>query len=164
MTRFAVALSMLVLLPGPALAQSAPKILRYVSQSAEKAYMREGPTYQHRVLWEYRHKGYPFAVIAQFDTWRRVKAADGTTGWMAAAMLTDRRTVLVTGKGRVKIFEKPDGGKVVALAEPGATAPLRACARNACQIRSGDVDGWIAKDRVWGVTANETFDKVPRRH
>ncbi|HWM61147.1 MAG TPA: SH3 domain-containing protein, partial [Rhizomicrobium sp.] len=105
----------------------AQPILRYVSQRSDKAYLREGPTYAHKVLWVYRHRGYPFAVIAQFDTWRRVRAADGTLGWMSAVMLSDQRTVLVTGQGRVKITAGADGGKVVALADPGAVAGLRAC-------------------------------------
>ena len=98
------------------------KVLRYVSQRTDKAYLREGPTYAHKVLWVYRHRGYPFAVIAQFDIWRRVRTADGTVGWMSASMLSDQRTVLVTGKGRVKITADADGGKVVALADPGAIA------------------------------------------
>ena len=139
------------------------KVLRYVSQRSQKAYLREGPSYAHRVLWEYRHRGYPFAVIAEFDVWRRVRAPDGTIGWMSHAMLSDQRTVLVTGKGQVKLFEEPEGGKVVALADPGAIARLRACTRDACRVHGEGVDGWIAKNRIWGVDANEVFDKLPRR-
>ena len=138
-------------------------ILRYVSQRSDKAYLREGPTYAHKVLWIYRHRGYPFAVIAQFDVWRRVQAVDGTVGWMSAAMLSDQRTILVTGKGRAKITAAADGGKLVGLADPGAIAGLSACARDACRIRSEGIDGWIAKSRIWGVEANEVFDKLPRR-
>jgi len=104
-------------------AHAAPAgVLRYVSQRPDKAYLREGPTYAHKVLWVYRHRGYPFAVIGQFDTWRRVRTVDGTLGWMNASMLSDKRTVLVTGKGRVKITADAQGGKVVALADPGAIA------------------------------------------
>jgi len=139
-------------------AQAQP-ILRYVSQRTDKAYLREGPTYAHKVLWVYRHRGYPFAVIAQFDIWRRVKGPDGTVGWMSAAMLSDQRTVLVTGKSRARIFVKPEGGKVVALADPGATAGLTACTHDACHIRGEEVDGWIAKSRIWGVGADEVFSK-----
>src|SRR6476661_7042022 len=99
-------------------ADAAPaQVLRYVSQRPDKAYLREGPTYGHKVLWVYRHRGYPFAVIGQFDTWRRVRTADGTQGWMNASMLSEQRTVLVTGKGRVKITAEAQGGKVVALAD-----------------------------------------------
>jgi SH3-like domain-containing protein len=147
-----------------ALAAAAPaKFLRYVSQRPDKAYLREGPSYAHKVLWIYRHRGYPFAVIAEFDVWRRVQAPDGTIGWMAASMLTDQRTVLVTGKGRVPLTAKADGGKVVALADPGAVASLKACTRETCRIHGESVDGWISKSRVWGVGADEVFDKPPAR-
>jgi SH3-like domain-containing protein len=156
MTRLAAILWILSL----AVAQAQPgKVLRYVSQRPDKAYLREGPTFGHKVLWVYRHRGYPFAVIAEFDIWRRVRAADGTVGWMSASMLSDQRTVLVTGKGRVRIFEKPEGGKVVALADPGAIAGLTACTRDACHIRGEDIDGWIPKSRIWGAGADEMFNK-----
>src|SRR5882724_8018410 len=122
-------------------AQAQP-ILRYVSQRSDKAFLREGPTYAHKVLWVYRHRGYPFAVIAQFDTWRRVRAADGTLGWMSAAMLSDQRTVLVTGQGRVKITAGADSSKVVALADPGAVAGLKACTQDVCHIHGEEIDGW----------------------
>ena len=75
----------------------------------------------------------------------------------------DRRTVLVTGKGRVNLHENADGGAVVALADPGAIATLRACTRTACQVHSADVDGWIPKSRIWGVGAGEVFDRLPSR-
>jgi SH3-like domain-containing protein len=161
MIRIAVIFSVLMALTAGASASE--KILRYVSQRTERAYLREGPTYAHKVLWVYRHRGYPYAVIAQFDVWRRVRAADGTVGWMAASMLSDKRTVLVTGKGRAELFAKPQEGKVVALADPGAVANLVACRPRACRVRGEDIDGWIAKDRIWGVGANEVFDKLPRR-
>src|SRR5215469_3199371 len=161
MTRFAAILWILALVPVVAPAQAQPgKVLRYVSQRADKAYLREGPSFAHRVLWVYRHKGYPFAVLAEFDVWRRVRAADGAVGWMSASMLSDQRTVLVTGKGRAKIFADANGGKAVALADPGATAVLEACAPTACHIHSEGIDGWIARDRIWGVAANEIFDRI----
>jgi len=145
-------------------AEAAPeKVLRYVSQRPDKAYLREGPSFGHKVLWVYRHRGYPFAVTAEFDVWRRVVTVDGTVGWMSANMLTDQRTVLITGKGRVKLTKDADGGKAVALADPGAIARLIACTRDACHIKSEAVDGWIAKSWIWGVNTDEVFDKLPRR-
>ena len=162
MTRFAAILWILALLPAalPVRAEPAGKVLRYVSQRTDKAYLREGPSYAHRVLWIYRHRGYPFAVLAEFDVWRRVRAADGAVGWMSASMLSDQRTVLVTGQGRARIFASADGGKVVALADPGATAVLQSCALTACRIRGEGIDGWIPKHRIWGVGQNEVFDKI----
>src|SRR5580704_1034692 len=142
----------LALLMLPALAVPAPNAPpHFVSQRVAEAYLREGPSYQHKILWIYRHRGYPFLVTASFDVWRRVQAADGAVGWMSAAMLSDQRTVLVTGKERVQIRQSAAGGKVVGLADPGAIAGLKSCTASACHVRSEDIDGWIARNRIWGV-------------
>jgi SH3-like domain-containing protein len=138
----------------PVMAAPAP----YVSQRAENANMREGPSYKHRVLWIYKHKGYPFQVIARYDVWRRVRAHDGTVGWMSAAMLSDRRTVLVTGRQRAPLYADPEPrAKLIAYAVPGATANLEACAIRSCRISAPGLKGWIDKDRIWGVGPNEVF-------
>ena len=145
-------------LSGAALAADAPAAKSYfVSQRVDQAYLREGPSFAHKVLWVYRHRGYPFQVIARFDVWRRVVAADGTAGWMSASMLSDQRTVLVTGKGRAQIHESASGGKVVGLADPGAIAGLKTCTQAVCHIRGEDIDGWIPRNRIWGVSADEAF-------
>jgi SH3-like domain-containing protein len=132
--------------------------LRYVSQRTDNAYLREGPSFKHRILWVYKHKGYPFQVIAAYDVWRRVRAVDGTVGWMSANMLTDQRTVLVTGKDRAGLWSDPEPrAKLVAYAMPGATAKLEACAIRSCRITAPGLKGWIDKGRIWGVESNEVF-------
>jgi SH3-like domain-containing protein len=137
---------------------SAAPVLRYVSQRADTAYLREGPSFQHRVLWVYRHKGYPFAVIAQYDIWRRVQTPDGTVGWMSAQMLSDQRTVLVTGKERAGLYADPEPrAKLVAYAMPGATAAVKACALRSCRVSAPGLSGWIDKSRLWGVGQDEVF-------
>lgn len=146
---------LLLIAIAPALADQPPA--RYVSQRNNEAYLREGPSFQHKIIWVYRHRGYPFRVTASFDVWRRVETPDGTVGWMSASMLSDRRTVLIIGKERVPVHAKADGGKLVGLADPGAIAGLKACNRDTCRISGRDIDGWVAKDRLWGVGTSEIF-------
>ena len=139
--------------------QSPQKPRHYVSLRASKANLRQGPTFSHRILWVYRHKGYPFVLLNSFDAWRKVRAPDGTEGWMGAAILSQKRTVLVIGKGRAPLHARPGDVKVVALADPGAVADLEACKRNDCRISGEGIDGWISKVRIWGVDKNEVFTK-----
>ena len=140
--------------PPPAQAPVKP---RYVSQRGQEAYLREGPSYDHKILWIYRHRGYPFRITASYDVWRRVEAPDGVVGWMSATMLSDNRTVLITGKTRVQIHATSEGGKLVGLADPGAVASLKGCTREACHITGQDINGWVARNRLWGVAPDETF-------
>jgi SH3-like domain-containing protein len=145
-------------LPIAARAQDAPFRPHYVSQRVAQAFLREGPGYAYRVLWVYRHKGYPFKESASFDVWRRVTAPDGAVGWINGQMLSDGRTVLVTGKGRVEIrqSDQPDS-KVVGLADPDAVLSLKSCEADVCRVRAEHVDGWIGRTRIWGVDSNEVF-------
>src|ERR1700742_3888314 len=102
-------------------AAEAPFHPHYVSQRVNEASLREGPGYGYKILWVYRHKRYPFKESASFDIWRRVITPDGAVGWMNSQMLSESRSVLVTGKGRASIHanENPDS-KVVGLADPDA--------------------------------------------
>ena len=134
-----------------------PVTPHYVSQRGAEAYLREGPSYDHKITWIYRHRGYPFRVTASYDVWRRVEAPDGVVGWMSATMLSDARTVLITGKGQVQIHAAQEGGKLVGLANPGAVASLKSCTPDSCHITGQDINGWIARNRLWGVGADEVF-------
>ena len=162
MSRIAVFMLLLFAVAAPAAAQDASGPFRphYVSQRVDRAYLREVPTFDHKILWVYRQRGYPFREIARFDIWRRVEAPDGTRGWMSSAMLSDKRSVLVTGKGRARILkdDAPDA-RLVGLADPGAIAGLKSCTRDYCRIEAKDIDGWIEKSRIWGADAGEVFKK-----
>lgn len=139
-------------------ADEAPFHPHYVSQRTSEAYLREGPGYAYRILWVYKHKGYPFKENAHFDVWRRVTAPDGAVGWMSAQMLSENRTVLVTGKTRAEIreHEAPDS-KIVGLADPDAILNVKSCDTDSCRVRADRVDGWISRSRLWGVDPGEVF-------
>jgi len=149
---------MAALVPVAAFAADAPFQPHYVSQRVSQASLREGPGYAYRILWVYKHKGYPFRETARFDIWRRVMTADGTVGWLNGQLLSDARTVLVTGKGRVEIRKNEDSSsQVVGLADPDAVLSLKSCGPEFCRVRAARVDGWISKTRIWGVDPGETF-------
>ena len=146
------------LIPVAALAADAPFQPHFVSQRVTQAALREGPGYAYRILWIYRHRGYPFRENARFDIWRRVTTADGTVGWINGQLLSDARTVLVTGKGRVEIRKNEDlSSRVVGLADPDAVLGLKSCGPEFCRVHAARVDGWISRSRIWGVDPGEVF-------
>jgi len=152
MRRFALAL-LFALIAQPALAA------HYASLRSDKVYLREGPTYQHRVLFIYKRKDYPLEVLAAYDSWRRVRDVDGTVGWVSQTMLSDVRTVLITGKGKASLRASAyPAAPIRAEAEPGVVAKLRACKPQFCEITAGGVTGWIDRTRIWGVDAGEIID------
>ncbi|MBL6937333.1 MAG: aspartyl-trna synthetase [Alphaproteobacteria bacterium] len=150
----------LLALTAPAAAADAPAafVPHYVSVRGATANLREGPSYDHRILWIYQHKDYPLKEIATFDAWRKVKDVDGVVGWMHHTQLSDRRTVLFVGFTKSDLHETDDPhSRVIAHAGPGVVARLKACKLQVCEVEASGTDGWVDKRDIWGVDVGEVF-------
>jgi SH3-like domain-containing protein len=135
-----------------------PVLPHYASVRRGEANLREGPSYDHRILWVYKHKDYPVKIVGSFDAWRRVKDSDGTTGWMHHTQLSDRRSVLFIGFTKSALRSSADPHtKIVAYAQPGVVAWLKACELAACDVDANGTEGWADKRNIWGVDAGEVF-------
>jgi SH3-like domain-containing protein len=153
-----VRLGLLALALMAGVAGAGETVPRYASLDRDKVFLREGPSYGHRVLWVYRRKGLPVRIIAQYDVWRRVQDWQGSIGWIHSSMLSEARTVIVTSKKQAPIRKSDDpSSKILALAAPGVIAKLEACRAKACEVDASGTDGWIDKKNIWGVNASERF-------
>lgn len=129
------------------------------SLASSKVYLREGPSYQHRVLWIYRRKGLPVKILTKYDIWYRVQDSEGTVGWISNVMIsTARRTVVVTSKRAAPIRDGSDvNAPPIAYAQHGVVAKLEACKAQVCEVSVDGTDGWIRKQDIWGVGVGEVF-------
>ncbi|MEJ0042124.1 MAG: SH3 domain-containing protein [Rhizomicrobium sp.] len=130
----------------------------FASIRRDQAFLRQGPSYAHRILWIYKRKDYPVKILASFDAWRRVKDVDGAVGWMHRTQLSDRRSVLFVGftKSALRADSDPKS-KIVAYAAPGVVAWLKACELSACEVQASGTEGWVDKRNIWGVESSEVF-------
>lgn len=135
---------------------------RYVSLKSDRVNLREGPSKEHRTSWVFQRAGLPVEVTAEFETWRRVRDADGTEGWVLHSLLSGRRTVLVSpwSKNKGETFALRDSANesaaVVATLEPGVIANVQSCQNAWCRVTVSKITGYIRQDRLWGVYPNET--------
>jgi SH3-like domain-containing protein len=132
---------------------------RFVSLRAAAANVRRGPSLDQRIDWELVRRGLPLQITAEHGQWRRVRDADGATGWVHHTLLSGVRTALVKGEAPVPLHAGPDETTAIrAMAEPGAVARLEACEAAWCEIAAGGVEGWLPRDAIWGVGADETVE------
>jgi SH3-like domain-containing protein len=130
----------------------------YASIRRDQAFLREGPSYAHRVLWVYHRKNFPLKILETFDAWRRVKDVDGTVGWMHHTQVSDARTIVFIGFTQTPLHAKADPhSKPVAFAQPGVVAKLKACEPRLCEVETFGVEGWVDKKNIWGVDLGEVF-------
>ena len=131
---------------------------RFVSIKFSKANLRSGPGSEYPVLWQYRQIGLPLLVDAEFGVWRKVRDADGTTGWMHGAGLSLRRMAFIH-KSMTKIYKRDNKqSDVVAVAEKNALLELGSCRKNWCRVTAKNVKGWLDRSSVWGVLDNENLN------
>ena len=142
---------------------------RYVSLKTDRVNLREGPSKDNRTAWVFQRAGLPVEITAEYETWRRIRDAEGTEGWVLHSLLSGRRTALVIpwAKGEqppVPVYERADErAEVVARLEPNVITSVKQCTGSWCRVTvnqaaSRDVGGFIRQDRLWGVYPNERIE------
>jgi SH3-like domain-containing protein len=136
---------------------------RFVSLKSDKVNMHIGPAKTYEVKWLYQRAGLPVEITAEFETWRRIRDADGTEGWVYHSLLSGRRTGMVTARGAddlVTLHEKPDvQSAVTARLERGVIASVKRCSGEGwCYLAGRGFEGFMQQTRLWGVYPNEKVD------
>lgn len=137
-------------------------IPRYVSLKSDRVNLREGPSKDHRTSWVFQRAGLPVEITAEFETWRRIRDAEGTEGWVLHSLLSGRRTAVVSPWAKGEVFEirqrADDKAAVVAKLQSGVIANIKQCTGTWCRVLVQDVDGYIRQERLWGVYPNERVE------
>ncbi len=128
---------------------------RFASLRSGEVNVRTGPGVRYPVEWVFKRRSFPIEIVAEFDTWRKVRDWQGTVGWVHRSLLSGRRTVLVTGRQRRLHSEPAADAETVARLEPGVVAELLQCANSWCEIRAAGRSGWLRKGEFWGARAAE---------
>jgi len=130
---------------------------RYVSLRAGEVNVRRGPGLEYRIDWVFRRSGLPVRIIDEYGHWRRIADSDDAGGWVYHALLTGRRTALVTAP-EVTFRAEPDAdATATAHAEQGVVAHLLQCRPEWCEVEAEGREGWVPKGAIWGVEADEVF-------
>ena len=130
---------------------------RYVSLRSNEVNVRRGPGLDYRIDWVFRRAGLPVRIVDEYGHWRRVIDSDEAGGWVYHALLTARRTVLVTAAEAAFREAPSEAAAPTARAERGVVAQLLACRADWCEVEAEGVSGWVPKAAIWGVGPGETF-------
>lgn len=133
---------------------------RYVSLKPSRANLRSGPGTEYPTVWVYHREGLPLEVIKEFEGWRQVRDADGSSGWVLQAFLSGRRTALiepweakpgVTPPQIALLAEGSDKGQLVAKVEAGVIANVLTCDGKWCWVSVDKYKGYVQQKKLWGV-------------
>ena len=132
------------------------EIPRMVSLKKSLTYMRFGPGKEFPVKFEFKKKGYPLKIIAEYNNWRKVTTFNNVTGWMHTQLLSSVRTGLVTKTTMLKMIPSNSGNTLAKLL-PNLLIKVSICKEFWCKIeivKRKKFIGWVKKDTIWGSTKN----------
>ena len=131
------------------------RVPRFVSMNSSKVNVRAGPGTRYPIKWVFQRKTLPVQIIAESDTWRKIRDFEGIEGWVHQRMLSGRRPAVVSGAIQQLKKEPQETAKTVALLEPGVILRLEKCSGAWCLVEGGSYEGWIGRQSIWVVDAND---------
>lgn len=144
---------------------------RFATTRSTPINVRVGPGTRYNVAWVYVKAGTPVEIVQEFDTWRKVRDADGSEGWIHQNLLSGKRAgVVVVPEGQQQVAllsgRAADSG-VRAYLGPGYRVDVEKCDGNWCAVSASytppngghaNVSGYLPQTELWGVYQNEEFD------
>jgi SH3-like domain-containing protein len=138
---------------------------RFVSLKTDRVNLRQGPGTEYPTAWVFRRIGLPVEVIKEFESWRQIRDAEGTTGWVLGTMLSGRRTALIlpwevkAGKKAVAALRNDDSERANPFAEveAGVLANIISCDGQWCRVSIGGYRGYIEQAKLWGAYQGEVI-------
>ena len=130
---------------------------RFVSLGTDQVHLRFGPGREYPVRWVLARKGLPVEIVAEFDTWRKVKLHDDDEGWIHSSLLSSRRTIMIKDEIAELRRTPADDARVVLRAEPGVVGDLLDCEEDWCRVDIEGRRGWLRRVAFWGVLPDEVL-------
>lgn len=162
------------LLAVPAPAAEGPSGLplpRFATTRSTPINVRVGPGTRYDVAWVYVKAGTPVEIVQEFDTWRKVRDADGSEGWIHQNLLSGKRAGVVVppsdAEQAVLLAGRSTDSGVRAYLGPGYRVDIARCDGAWCEVSASynrdngghaSVSGYLPQGALWGVYQGEEFD------
>lgn len=131
---------------------------RFVSLRAGEVNLRTGPGARYPVEWVLVYRHMPVEIIAEFDTWRKIRDWQGTVGWVHQSMISGNRWVIVR-EGRQPLRRSGEkDAPIIARIEQKVIGRLKECRTQWCEIDFSGFTGWMRRNQIWGVYPGEKVE------
>ena len=122
----------------------------FLSLKKNEVNLRQGPSLEYPIKLIYKKKYLPVIILDKSGPFRKIRDFENNTGWIHVALLTKKKSAL-NKKNNSILFKKPTiYSKPIAKLETGRLVLINKCNLKWCKITSGNFNGWIDKNSLWG--------------
>ena len=122
----------------------------FLSLKKDKVNVRYGPGFEYPIKYIYKKINLPIKQIDKKENFRRIIDLKNNSGWIHTSQLKKNNSVITT-QNKV-LFKKPSSfAKPIAQIKKGRLLIVDKCLEKWCKIKSGDYQGWIKTNDIWGL-------------
>ena len=122
----------------------------FVSLKKNKVNVRYGPSFESDIKYVYKKMNLPLKQIDKKENFRRIIDLKNNSGWVHISQLKRSNSVITT-KDKV-LFKRPTSFAIpIAQIKQGRLLLIEKCEQRWCKVSSGDYEGWVKKDDIWGL-------------
>ena len=122
----------------------------FLSLKKNKVNVRYGPSFESPIKYIYKKINLPIKQIDKKENWRRIIDLKNNSGWIHRSQLKAINSVIPL-KDKI-LFKKPSlFSKPIAQIKKGRLLILQKCEKKWCKINSGEYDGWVKTNNIWGL-------------
>ena len=137
-----------VLIALPTFSFAGEPLFQYGSLRKNEANVRRGPGTQYPIVWVYKRYGWPVEILAEYQSWYKIRDVEGEEGWIYRSLLSSRRTAIVSQGEPITMFKKQEGRGPIYKFEAGVIVELIKCGTFQCNVSYNSKKGWVMKDRL----------------
>ena len=124
--------------------------INFLSLKKDEVNLRQGPSFEYPIKLIYKKKYLPVIILDKSGSWKKIKDFENNTGWIHTALLSKKKSA-INIKNNSVLYKKPTiFSKPIAKLETGRLMLIKKCKVKWCKITSGDHEGWIFKNTLWG--------------
>ena len=124
--------------------------INFLSLKKDEVNLRQGPSFEYPIKLIYKKKYLPVIILDKSGPWKKIKDFENNTGWIHTVLLSKKKSA-INIKNNSVLYKKPTiFSKPIAKLETGRLMLIKKCNVKWCKITSGDYEGWIFKNTLWG--------------
>ena len=123
---------------------------KFLSLKNNEVNLRQGPSFEYPIKFIYQKKYLPLKVLDKSENWRKIRDLENNSGWIHISQLSKKKTAICIKNNSV-LYKRPTiFSDPIAKLETGRLVLVKKCKMKWCKISSGDYEGWIVKNTLWG--------------
>ena len=121
----------------------------FISLKKNKVNVRYGPSFDSPIKFIYKKSNLPIKQIDVKENWRRIIDLKNNSGWIHKSQLKKLNSIIPL-EDKI-LFKKPSNfSRPIAKIQKGRVLILQICENSWCKIKTGNFEGWIKNNNIWG--------------